>query len=161
MSDTDSIKSILRLFSYGLYVAGSASPDGPRAATVSWVTQVSFEPKLIAVAMRKGTAICAAVQENRCFSLHVVGERQQDFAKTFFKAPLGADGEIGGYRYSLTERGTPIIGGGAAWLECAVVAAPVAEGDHMLFIASILDGDVQGTDLHPLALRDTPWHYGG
>ncbi len=111
MSETDTIKSILRMFNYGLFVAASASPSGPRAATVSWATQASFEPKLIAVAMRKGTAICEAVQASQRFALHVVGAHQADFAKAFFKAPLGAEGEIGGYRYGLQRARTFFTGG--------------------------------------------------
>ena len=101
MPNTDPIKDILRLFNYGLFVATSAEPEGPRAATLSWVTQVSFEPKLIAVAMRKGTGICEAVQASRRFALHVVGTEQADFAKAFFKVtPAGAD-EIAGFPFAL------------------------------------------------------------
>ena len=161
MSETDTIKSILRMFNYGLFVAASAAPDGPRAATVSWATQASFEPKLIAVALRKGTAICEAVQASQRFALHVVGAHQADFAKAFFKAPLGADGEMGGYRYGLSERGVPILGAAAAWLECEVVEEVNRSGDHAIFIASIVDGDVLVPGVEALALRDTPWHYGG
>ena len=109
---------------------------------MSWATQVSFEPKLIAVAMRKGTAICEAVQASQRFALHVVGAHQMDFPKAFFKAPLGADGEMGGFRYSLSERGVPILGAAAAWLECEVVEEANRSGDHAIFIASIVDGDV-------------------
>ena len=152
---------LLRMFNYGLFVAASASPEGPRAATVSWVTQASFEPRLIAVAMRKGTAICQAVQASQRFALHVVGAHQPDFAKAFFRAPLGADGEIGGYRYGLSARGVPILGAAAAWLECEVVEEVNRAGDHAIFIATILDGDVPVPGAEALALRDTPWHYGG
>ena len=95
------------MFNYGLFVAAAPVPDGPRAATVSWATQASFEPKLIAVAMRKGTAICEAVQASQRFAPARRGRHQTDFAKAFFKAPLGADGEMGGYRYGLSERGVP------------------------------------------------------
>lgn len=161
MPENDTIKSILRMFSYGLFVAASASSDGPRAATVSWVTQASFEPKLIAVAMRKGTGICQAVQSSQRFALHVVGVDQPDFAKAFFKAPIGADGEIGGYRYGVSERGVPILGAAAAWLECEVVEEVSQSGDHAIFIASIVDGDMPVPGVEALALRDTLWHYGG
>lgn len=161
MPEPDIIKSILRMFNYGLFVAASASPDGPRAATVSWASQTSFEPKLIAVAMRKGTAICDAVQVSQRFALHVVGAHQMDFAKAFFKAPLGADGEIGGYRYGLSERGVPIIGAAAAWLECEVVEEANQAGDHAIFIANVVNGDMAIPGDEALALRDTPWHYGG
>ena len=75
------------MFNYGLYVATAPDPDGPRAATISWVTQASFEPRLVAVAMRKGTAICEAVRANQRFAIQVVRRDQTDFAKAFFKAP--------------------------------------------------------------------------
>jgi hypothetical protein len=78
MPDRDITKEVLRMFSYGLYVASALGPDGPRAATVSWVTQASFEPRLIAVAMRKGTAICeavAAARGGRLFRVPQAGRR--------------------------------------------------------------------------------------
>lgn len=161
MPEPDVIKSILRMFSYGLFVAASAGPDGPRAATVSWVTQVSFEPRLVAVAMRKGTAICDAVQSSRRFALHLVGAHQSDLARAFFKAPLGTVDEIGGYRYALSAAGVPILVAAAAWLECEVVEEANRSGDHAVFIARVIAGDAQGPGVQALALRDTMWHYGG
>jgi flavin reductase (DIM6/NTAB) family NADH-FMN oxidoreductase RutF len=105
MMETDQFQSILRMFNYGLYVITCASSEGaPAAATVSWVTQVSFKPKLIAVALRKGTAICEAVQAARRFGLHVVGEQQPELARAFFKVGQVSPSEIGGYSYGFTER---------------------------------------------------------
>lgn len=161
MPESDAIKAILRSFHYGLFVATSASPDGPRGATVSWVMQVSFEPRLVAVAMRKGTAICRAVQASGRFAFHVVGAQQADLAKAFFKAPVGTPDEIGGYRYRLSARGVPILDAAAAWLECEVLEEASRSGDHAVFIAGIIDGDAQVPGGQALALRDTTWHYGG
>ena len=161
MSDRDTIKDVLRLFSYGLYVASAIGPDGPRAATVSWVTQASFEPRLIAVAMRKGTAICEAVAASRRFALAVVTEDQADFAKAFFRAgPAGPDA-IGGYRFSLSANGLPIFDAASAWLECEVAEEANAQGDHTIFICRVVGGGQREPALPALALRDTAWHYGG
>lgn len=161
MPDTDPIKNILRMFNYGLFVATSVGPEGPRAATVSWVTQVSFEPKRIAVALRRGTAICEVVQASRRFVLHVVESQQPDFARVFFKGgPVGPE-EIAGYRYQLSEHGTPIFEAARAWLECEVLEEINQDGDHAVFIAAIVGGEVRAPGFEPLALRDTPWHYGG
>lgn len=161
MSDTDTVKSILRLFSYGLFVATSASANGPRAATISWVTQASFEPKLIAAAMRKGTGICEAVHESGRFALHVVSAQQPELAKAFFKVNAATADEIAGYRYGLSERGVPILGAASAWLECEVVEEANQTGDHTLFIARIVDADFSAESVQALPLQDTPWHYGG
>ncbi len=161
MPDTDTIKNVLRMFSYGLFVATSPSAEGPRAATISWVTQASFEPKLIAAAMRKGTGICEAVRESGRFALHVVGAQQPDLAKTFFKVNAATADEIAGYRYGLSEHGVPILGAASAWLECEVVEEANQTGDHTIFIARIVDADSPSEGVQALPLRDTPWHYGG
>ncbi len=83
MAEGETIRNILRLFNYGLFVVTSAGPMG-RRITVSWVMQASFEPKLVAIGLRKGTAIgrLSAAQQ---FGLHVVGQEQTDFARAFFR----------------------------------------------------------------------------
>jgi flavin reductase (DIM6/NTAB) family NADH-FMN oxidoreductase RutF len=161
MAEGETIRNILHLFNYGLFVATSASPDGPRAATVSWVMQASFEPKLIAVGLRKGTGIYEAVCASKRFGLHVVGASQVDFARAFFKVTESSSDQIAGQRYGLTERGVPVLGGAIAWLECEVVEEANRGGDHAIFIAAIVDGDIQAPGAEALALRDTMWHYGG
>ncbi len=161
MPDRDITKEVLRMFSYGLYVAAAPGPDGPRAATVSWVTQASFEPRLIAVAMRKGTAICEAVAASRRFVLQVVTEEQADFAKAFFRVSSVGPDEISGYHLTPTAHGLPLFDVAAAWLECEVVEEANAQGDHVLFICRILDSGLREPSRRSLALRDTPWHYGG
>jgi flavin reductase (DIM6/NTAB) family NADH-FMN oxidoreductase RutF len=159
------VKDVLRMFTYGLYVTASAGPEGPRAATLSWVTQVSFEPRLIAIAARKGTGIHEAIVASRRFALHVVGEDQSDFAKAFFKAgPVGREAkEIAGYSFTLSERGVPVFDAAAAWLECEVVegACSGSGSDHELLVARVIDCGYRMPGVSALALHDTPWRYGG
>jgi flavin reductase (DIM6/NTAB) family NADH-FMN oxidoreductase RutF len=161
MPEKDATKEVLRLFNYGLYVAASAGPDGPRAATLSWVAQVSFEPKLLGVAVRKGTAIHEAIAASRRFALHVVGSEQADFAKAFFKAGPAGAGEIAGYPFSLSEAGNPIFDAAPAWLECEVVEEGGQAGDHAVMIARVTASGLRSPAAVALALRETPWHYGG
>lgn len=161
MGETEITQQVLRRLTYGLYVAATTSADGPRAATVSWVTQVSFQPRLVAVAMRKGTAICEAVRESRRFVLHLIGAGQLDFAKAFFKVTRSGPDEIAGYHFTLSEQGLPIFDDALAWLECEVVEEAGEQGDHQVYIAQIIGSGLRDPCLSALALRDTPWHYGG
>jgi flavin reductase (DIM6/NTAB) family NADH-FMN oxidoreductase RutF len=163
MPERDTVKDVLRMFTYGLYVAASAGPDGPRAATLSWVTQVSFEPKLILIAVRKGTGIHGAIAASRRFALHVVGQEQADFAKAFFKGgpPEPAAESIGGFRFTPSERGAPVFDAAPAWLECEVVEEGCQAGDHAIIIARVVASGYRSSLASALALRDTPWHYGG
>jgi flavin reductase (DIM6/NTAB) family NADH-FMN oxidoreductase RutF len=161
MPDTETVRAVLHMFNYGLFVAAANGESGPRAATVSWVTQVSFEPRLVAVALRKGTAICDAVQHSRRFALHLVGEHQPEFAQAFFRSHEAAGEKLGGYSFGLSDRGVPLFGAAPAWVECEVVEEANREGDHALFLARIVDEEIVSPGAPVLALRDTPWHYGG
>ncbi len=161
MPDKDITKEVLRLFNYGLYVATSVGQEGPRAATLSWVMQTSFEPRLVAAAVRKGTAIHGAIAASRQFALHVVGADQPEFARAFFKAGEVTPDTIAGYRFALSERGVPILEAAPAWLECEVLEEIEGQGDHALMIARVVSGGVRTPGVVALALRDTPWHYGG
>ena len=158
---SDPIKDILRLFTYGLYVVAAPGPEGPRAATISWVTQASFEPRLVAIGLRKGTMICEAVRASRRFALHVVGADQPDFAKAFFKVNQSGPEEIAGYHFALSPNGAPIFDAAAAWLECEVAEEANQTGDHALFICRVIASGMRTPGVAALALRDTPWHYGG
>jgi flavin reductase (DIM6/NTAB) family NADH-FMN oxidoreductase RutF len=161
MPDKDITREVLRMFSYGLYVAASTGPEGPCAATVSWVTQASFDPRLIMVALRKGTAICETVRASRRFALHLVGSDQAEFAKTLFKISRPSPDEIAGYHFSIRGTGVPVFDVALAWLECEVVEEAGRDGDHTLFVATVLSSGIQTPNALPLALRSTPWHYGG
>jgi len=151
----------MQMFNYGLFVVTCAGDGGPRAATVSWATQVSFEPKQVAIALRKSTTICDAVQKSRRFALHVVGENQPEFARAFFKVSRTGADEVAGYRYRMTANDVPVLDAAVAWLECEVVEQAGDSGDHAIFVASIVDGEIQAPTVRSLALHDTVWHYGG
>lgn len=161
MPERDVTKDVLRMFNYGLYVAATMTEEGPRAATVSWVSQVSFEPRLIVVAMRKGTIIHNSVQASRRFVLHVAGGDQPEFAKAFFRISSSNGDQIAGYHFTLRSPGLPVIDAAMAWLECEVTEEAGMTGDHALFIARVTGSGVHAPGVQALALRDTPWHYGG
>ncbi len=48
-------KQALRLFTYGLYAVTSAQGDDINAFTANWLTQVSFEPPLLAVSIENNS----------------------------------------------------------------------------------------------------------
>lgn len=161
MVESETLKTIMQMFNYGLFIATCAGQGTPRAATVSWASQVSFEPKQVSIALRKGTSICEAVQTERRFGLHVVGENQPELARAFFKAQQSGETEIAGYRYGILASGVPILHAAMAWLECEVIEQAGQSGDHALFVANVVAGDIQSPAIRALALHDTVWNYGG
>ena len=91
------------------------------AATVNWVTQASFKPPLVAVAVKADSARARDRQGRGAFALNVLGKGQQKLAFAFFKpAELQGRHDL---RRGVPRRstGAPILENAPAYLECPVV----------------------------------------
>ena len=60
-------KQALRMFSYGVYILTSKFEDNYCAATVTWVSQASFELPLTSVYIKGGSLSYVAVKERGKF----------------------------------------------------------------------------------------------
>jgi len=151
------------MLTYGLYVVTTRLDDEVHAATVTWVTQASFNPRLVLVGLKRGTRIYEVVKESGRFALNIVGAGQQDLASAFFKF-VEADTEakkIGECAYEEGKSGIPLLLDTPAWIECRVLQEASELSDHAFFFAEVTGAGVRRPDLLPMALRDTPWSYGG
>jgi flavin reductase (DIM6/NTAB) family NADH-FMN oxidoreductase RutF len=154
-------KQVLRRFTYGLYVVTAAKGDDYAAATITWLSQASFEPPLIMLAMQNGSHILEMCQKAGTCAVHVVGKGQEKIASTFFKPAQVVDDTLSSYGFKTSSvAGAPLLVDLPAWCEVEVKESyPV--GDHTLLIAEIVNTGLSDDKMAPLALGDTPWHYGG
>ena len=152
-------KSALRMIPYGLFVAGTAADGKVDAFAVTWLTQASFDPPLVALAIRVGTLPYEMVSQGRVFSVTVLTSGQKELAARFFRHIEPHDGKFGDAPYVLTTDGCPVLADGLAWWQCRVVDV-LAKGDHHLFLGEVVDAGVL-RDGQPLSLRETGFSYGG
>ena len=159
--DPKARKHVLRMISYGLYVMTAVDGDEVAAGTVTWLSQASFEPPLVMVAVRADSNLHRLVEKTGRFAVSIVGEGQKDMAAAFFRAAEVSDGTINGYAFEPgPTTGAPLLLDAPAWFE-AQVTDVVKRGDHTVFVAEVVDAGVRHPDMAPLALRDTGWSYGG
>lgn len=157
-----SIRPVLRSFHYGLHVLTAGQGDAARAATVTWVTQVSLKPRRVAVGVRRQSHIYPAVQQRGAFALNVIGEGQEALAATFFKFVPAVDRRFVDYPFEDgPATGSPLLLDAIAWIECRVAEEANAGGDHGLFIADVVAGGVRHAAVRVLSLAATGWSYGG
>ncbi|MBP1716686.1 MAG: NAD(P)H-flavin oxidoreductase [Deltaproteobacteria bacterium] len=86
-------RSILEAFlqiPYGIYVLASAQNAGPRAMVVSWVSQVSYSPPLLLVALRKNRPVIPAILGQNIFSLNLLKKEQIAWVDRFKRRVRGA-----------------------------------------------------------------------
>jgi flavin reductase (DIM6/NTAB) family NADH-FMN oxidoreductase RutF len=140
--DANSKKTALRMIPYGLYVLTAEDERGEvAAATVNWVTQVAFEPPLVAVGVKVDSSAHPLIEKTRCFALNVLGKEHKDVAFAFFKPAEKRGDTLSGQPYRRGSTGAPILTKLPAYLECRVREI-VKQGDHSAVIAEVVDAGV-------------------
>jgi len=152
-------KKALRLLSYGLCVATSRDDTGLAAGTINWISQSSFTPPLVMVAIKADSGLHRAVAASRIFAVHIVGKSQKELAAAFFRGAQPAANTLNGYAVETGLTGAPLLLAPPAWFECRVVNE-VRGGDHTIFVGEVVDAGVRSEE-EALTLRDTGFAYGG
>ncbi len=159
---TDVRMEALRLLSGGLFVLTSCAEDTIHAAAVSWVSQVSAEPALVMVALRRNSHLAQAVRSSRRFALNILGKEQEEIARGFLAHQVldAANADLSGQEFRMSATRCPLLTDALAWLECRFAAELQSPGDHALILGEVTASGVRREGL-PLSLLDTPWNYGG
>jgi flavorubredoxin/flavin reductase (DIM6/NTAB) family NADH-FMN oxidoreductase RutF len=144
--DADLDKALGRL-SGGLYVVTARQGHGEAARSgamvASWVSQASFEPPGITVAVAKDRAIESLMQVGDRFVLNILREdNHQKLLRHFLRRfPPGADRFAGVTVLEEAAEGGPVLGDALAFLGCRV--AQRMEGpDHWIIYAEVEQGKV-------------------
>lgn len=166
--DADAKKIALRMIPYGIYVlTAEDGKGGTAAATVNWVTQTSFDPPLVAVAVKADSGACGVVKTAGSFALNFLGKGQQGTAFTFFKPAQKEGDTLSGEPIAAGTTGAPVLTNAPACVECRVVDV-VEKGDHHIVVGEVVEakvatapeGRADDASLHMRDLGDNVF-YGG
>ena len=138
MPDPDARKTVLRMIPYGLFILTSQDKGGQvTAAAVNWVTQTSFKPPLVAVAVRQDSFTHQVIQASGVFALNALGKGQPAAAFAFFKPTIREGMTLSGEPFHFGETGSPILDSAVGWVECRL-AGTLAVGDHTIFAGEVV-----------------------
>lgn len=142
-SDLD--KALGRI-SGGLYIITAKKGDIKGAMLASWVSQASFQPLGLTIAVAKDRAIESLMHVGDGFVLNVLEEgNYQALMKHFLKRfPPGAD-RFAGVKTQAAENNSPILTDALAYMECKV-ASRMELSDHWLVYATVDNGRVSKPD---------------
>lgn len=172
----DPVARVMHELPYGLYIIGSKEAEGDKVngMMADWVMQVSFNPRLVAVAFENDAHTLGNVRRHGVFTVNLLAadKESMELARPFAQPHSGTKvqgrrgGEatavhykLDGLDYRLTERGVPVLIAAIAWLECeSDQYQPI--GDHTLVIGRVLDGRVE-REAEPMTSTYTGWTYSG
>jgi flavin reductase (DIM6/NTAB) family NADH-FMN oxidoreductase RutF len=157
--DEQAKKTALRMIPYGLQVLGVSDGKELDVASINWTTQVSFQPPLVVVGVKKDSKPFGILKNGRKFALSFLESGQRDLAYAFFKSVAPANGKFGDYAYETAQTGCPIISDAAAWVEAEVVSIDET-GDHAAVIGRVINAGLK-REAKPLTLAELGVNYGG
>ena len=165
----EELRQIMERMPYGLYIVGSKMDEGVNAMMADWVMQVSFQPRLLAIAFEKDARTLANIRANKVYTVIFLSEDEDSmhlaarFAQPYFGSKVhgpqatGVHHKLQDIPHKLTARGCPFLDAAMAWLECEADQF-VEAGDHTIVLGRVLEGQI----LHeggPLTSTFTGWNY--
>jgi flavin reductase (DIM6/NTAB) family NADH-FMN oxidoreductase RutF len=149
----------------GLYVVGSTDKGERRnGMTINLVTQVSFDPKWLGIAVEREAFTHELITAGGVFALCLIDREDRAIVRKFTK-PVDVDLDA----KTLNEfpyldgpvTGAPVLAQSVAYVECEV-RQPVDIGNHTLFLGEVVNAAFlkdEATDV--LRMEDTRMNYGG
>lgn len=134
-------KEALRLFTYGLYAVTTGDMREWNAFTANWLSQVSFDPPLVALSVENDTTSLPIIRRTRRFAVNVYSADQRELAGLLGKPYARHPEKIEGLQMTRTETGCPVLQETLAWVECAVETEMPA-GDSTLVLGRVVGAQV-------------------
>ena len=160
-------QTVLRHFTYGLYALTVKREGDEHGVTANWVSQASFEPPMVVVAIESTSRMIEMIRDAHHFAISVFHEGQRDVAEKLGRGPGGAGG-AGGASPKLKGiktkpgpvSGAPVLADALGWVECRVVAT-LPSGDHTLVLGEVVEAGVEHEGARPLTLQASGLTYTG
>jgi flavin reductase (DIM6/NTAB) family NADH-FMN oxidoreductase RutF len=148
------VADLFRRLTTGVYVIGVAHGGRRNAFTAAWLTQVSFDPLLLALSVNPEHASWPLLVDGGGFVVSVLSRDQLDLARHFGNRSGRDADKLAGIAWRPAGGGAPILTGAIAWLECRLTGRLPA-GDHEIVLARPVAGELVAPGVPPLTYADT------
>lgn len=150
-------REVLSRMPYGLYIA--ASHDGEKAVgmIVTWVSQVSFFPQLVAIALENESPLKLCIERSGYFSLNLLPAGGKKLAASFLRPGKVTPTTLNGRPFEPGPHGSPFLSEASASVECRLTSRHEA-GDHTIMMGEVVEAKTRkGGEI--LSMGETGWNY--
>lgn len=136
------IADALKKFEYGVYIVTMGDGAEGNAFTASWVSQVSSEPPMVALAVHNKHQSSRLIDQHGGFVVNLIAENHAEIAKAYYgPAESGYEKLKHAQVGKSPATGSPLISGALGYIDCRVVEK-IATGNHTLFIGEVLAAEL-------------------
>ena len=148
----------LKKLTTGIYIVTAKQGLEINGMVASWLSQVSFVPPLIMVAIKHERYSHAMIEQGKVFAVNILSTEQHELIPTFTGHNKPAEKFLH-TSHEPRNTGAPVIKDALAYLDCKLIEQ-FTPGDHTLFIGEVVDGAVMNEGV-PLSSSDLEHFYGG
>ncbi len=124
----------------------------------SFFQQVSFEPPLISVAIKKGRPIGELIKSSKKFVVNLLHTGQKDMLAHFGKGFEADEDPFVGIKVEIFKTGIPVLKEALCFLECELRYIYEA-GDHSLYLGEVLHAGMEEEGQSMVHLRRNGFNY--
>jgi len=140
MADTKISGALDKLqYTIGVVCVGRGGVEN--ALTVGWMSQVSFDPPLVMVAVDRVHYSEEFLRSTKSFVLNLLSNADKRLAAHFAHESYAGEDKLKAIATRSADSGAAILDDAIAYLDCEVVAIHPA-GDHLLVIGKVEDAAV-------------------
>lgn len=159
------MSKVTEKFTYGYYILTALKRaddletrenDYIAAGTVNWVSQVSFSPRIVSVAVGQKSDLNETIDYSEQFTIHLISEDQKEYVKKFAQKSTIADGKINGVAFQ-KQNDQAILEDTTGFLTCKVVKS-LNMGDHRIFFGEVIHEKIN-SDKQALCTMQLPSEY--
>lgn len=108
----------------------------------SWITQVSFVPPLVMIAVNPLHYTYELIASSNAFAINVLRTNQAELVDLFGKTSSGKVDKFVQAPWEIGRTGSPLLEDCLAFIDCNVVWSKEA-GDHVVIVGSIADAGIR------------------
>ncbi|HZZ72922.1 MAG TPA: flavin reductase family protein [Pirellulales bacterium] len=157
MNDASYLPILGRLPS-GVFVLTVKQGDQTTGMLASWVMQAGFEPPMVSLAIRQGRYLTEWLTQKSPCVLNVLRADQLALLKHFGKGFEPNEPAFSDIPLNRDPRGVPLLADSLGHLELEI-ANFVDSGDHRIFLATILGGQLNSEGQPLVHIRKNGAHY--
>jgi flavin reductase (DIM6/NTAB) family NADH-FMN oxidoreductase RutF len=145
------VADLFRQLTLGVYVIGVATGEQRNAFTAAWLTQISFDPLLLALSVNPAHYSYPLMHAGGGFAVSVLKDGQLDLARHFGTRSGRAGDKLADvpWQPARMPAGAPLLRHALAHFECALTASYPA-GDHELALARVVRGRIVDPTASPM-----------
>jgi flavin reductase (DIM6/NTAB) family NADH-FMN oxidoreductase RutF len=106
--------------------------------TANWLTQISFDPPLVAISIENTSKSLPMILNSRKCTINVFRSGDRELAGKLGKSAIQHPEKLATISFHLGDNGCPILDDALAWVACEIHNT-VEAGDSTLVIAEVVD----------------------